>query len=78
MLNFQSLVDYLLKLSKINENPNSTRVLKQYLRCNYTKFQLKILIVFRKIFQEYPVFCQFYSRNDREQNGAFTEMCEAL
>ena len=31
-----------------------------------------------EIFQEYPVFCRFYYRNDREQNGAFTEMCETL
>ena len=28
-------------------------------------------------FQEY-IFCRFYYRNDREQNGTFTEMCEAL
>ena len=31
-----------------------------------------------KIFKEYPVLCQFYYRNDREQNGTFTEICEAL
>ena len=24
------------------------------------------------------MFCRFYHRNDRERNGAFTEMCEAL
>ena len=30
------------------------------------------------IFQEYPYFCQFYYRNDREQNWTFTEMSEAL
>ena len=27
------------------------------------------------IFQEYPYFCQFYYRNDREQNGTFTKVC---
>ena len=70
MLNVQSLVDY---LKKIMETSNSTQATQQDLRCYNTKFQLRILI-----FQEYPVFCQFYYRNDREGNRAFTEISEAL
>ena len=73
MLNFQSLVDYLKKISKTNKKSNSTQVRQQYLRCNYAKFQLKILN-----FQRVPSFCRFYYRNDRGRNDAFTEMCEAL
>ena len=47
---------FILKMFKTNENSNSIQVRQQYLRCNYTKFQLKIRTVFRYVlnFQEYP------------------------
>ena len=34
------------KISKVVENSYSTQVRQQYLRCNYTKFELKIPIFF--------------------------------
>ena len=55
MLNFQSLVDH-SKISKPNENFNSTLARIEYLRCYYTKFQLKILIVFSKRTQVFADF----------------------
>ena len=47
------------------------------LRCNYTKFQLQIVIIFRLAvnFPRVFSFCLFYNRSDRERNGAFSEMC---
>ena len=67
MLNLQSLVVY-LKHAKNNENSYTTQVRQQYLRCNYTKFKLDVLIVFRHVisFPRVPIFCQFYYRIDRE------------
>ena len=73
MLNSQNLV--------VNfENSNSIQVRQQYLRCNYTKCQLKIMMFFGYVlnFPRVSNFCQFYYRNDREQNKTFTGMCEAL
>ena len=66
-------------MSKPIENSNSSQVTQQYLRCNYTKFQLKILNDFYMclVFRGYQYFCKFYYRNDRE-NGIFAEKCEAL
>ena len=57
MIKFHSLVDYLKNISKTNKNSNSIQVRIQFLRCNYTKFQSKILIVFRYVlnFPGYPV-----------------------
>ena len=43
MLKYQSLVVY-LKISKAGENSSPAHVRQQYVRCNYTKFQLKIPI----------------------------------
>ena len=62
------------------ENSNSIKVGQQCLRCNNTKFTLKMLIFFRNvlIFQEDPIFGQFYYRNDRERNGTLTGMCRDL
>ena len=62
------------------ENSNSIQVRQQCLRCNYTNIELKIPIFFGYVlnFQEYPIFGQFYYRNDRERNGTFTEMYGAL
>ena len=70
---FLSILTFLCNAGLLN-------TVRDVLRCDYTKFHLKILIVFRYvlIFQEYPVVCRFYYRNDRERNGTFTEMCEAL
>ena len=46
MLKSHSLVVYLKKISIVVENSNSFQVRQQYLRCNYTKFELKIPIFF--------------------------------
>ena len=82
MLNFPSLKFSCLfqKVSKVVGNSNSTQVWQQYLRCNYTKFQLKYRFSLGMclIFKEYPNFCHFYYRKDREWNGTFTQICEAL
>ena len=45
MINSQSLIVY-LKISKVVENSYFTQVRQQYLRCNYTTFNLKIQISF--------------------------------
>ena len=79
MSNSQSLVVY-LKMSKTIENSYSTQVRQQYLRCNYTKFKLEIPIVSRYMlnFPKVPIFLLFLLGIEREQNGTFTEISEAL
>ena len=38
-----------------------------------------LILSFDRCFSlEYPYFCQFYYRNDRERNGTFSEICETL
>ena len=44
--NENTIYSELAKTSKTIENSNSNQLSQQYLRCNYTKFQLKISIVF--------------------------------
>ena len=72
MLNFQSLVVYFKNIYLTIESPNK----QWYLRCKYTKFQLKIRYVLN--LQRVPIVLSIYYRNDRERNGRLTEMCEAL
>ena len=62
------------------ETSNSMQVRQQCLRCDYTKFELKIPIFFGYVlnFPRVSNFGQFYYRNDRERNVTFTGMCGAL
>ena len=61
------------------ENSNSIQVRQQCLGCNYTQFELTILVFFGCVlnFPRVSNFGQFYYRNDRERNGTFTGMCGA-
>ena len=79
MLNSQILVVN-LKISKVVRNSNSTQIRQQYIRCNYTKFQLKILnfVGYVLNFLRVSNICQFYYRNDRERNGTLTGMGGSL
>ena len=62
MLNSQSLF-CIAKLSKVVENSNSIQARQQYLRCNNTKFQLKIPIFFgyAKTFPRVSYFFAYFT-----------------
>ena len=80
MLTFQSLADYYKKFQKqlkiiapLKLDSNILCVITQSFK---GKFQVSWGMC--KMFQEYPILCQFYYRNDRERIGTFTDMCETL
>ena len=39
------------------------------------RWKLPVSFSLCQIFEKYPYFCQFYYRNDREQNNIFTKIC---
>ena len=52
---------FLKKISRVVENSKSTQVRQQYLRCNYTKFQFKILIFLAYVLN-FPRVSKFFAK----------------